>query len=152
MTCGRLPSGFLLFFLLCVLALVFSFPANCQTVTVSEQTWQGLKVESQKLNDLALSLQGNLTEASKQIDGLKENLMLLGYDLEKARNESAVLGGQLTAAEKQAQELRLSLQESQDSLSKATGSIRRVKMNNLIIGGAVGLVAGLIIGFAVGGN
>lgn len=152
MTCGRLPSGFLLFFLLCVLALVFSQPAHGQTVTISEQTWNGLKVESKKLNDLALSLQGNLTEASKQIDGLKENLILLGYDLEKARNESAVLGGQLTAAEKQAQELRLSLQESQDSLSKATANVRKVKINNLLIGGAVGIAAGLIIGFAVWGN
>jgi hypothetical protein len=152
MTCGRLPSGFLLFFLLCVLALVFSFPANCQTVTVSEQTWNGLKVESKKLSELSISLQGNLTESGKLIDGLKENLMLLKYDLEKARNESVILSGQLETAESQVTQLQGSLTESQDSLNKATANVRKVKINNLLIGGAVGIAAGLIIGFAVGGN
>jgi predicted RNase H-like nuclease (RuvC/YqgF family) len=152
MTCGRLPSGFLLFFLLCVLALVFSFPANCQTVTVSEQTWNGLKVESKKLSELSISLQGNLTESGKLIDGLKENLMLLKYDLERARNESVILSGQLETAESQVTQLQESLTESQDSLSKATANVRKVKINNLLIGGAVGIAAGLIIGFAVGGN
>jgi hypothetical protein len=152
MTCGRLPSGFLLFFLLCVLALVFSFPANCQTVTVSEQTWNGLKVESKKLSELSISLQGNLTESGKLIDGLKENLMLLKYDLEKARNESVILSGQLETAESQVTQLQGSLTESQDSLNKATANVRKVKINNLLIGGAVGIAAGLVIGFAVGGN
>jgi septal ring factor EnvC (AmiA/AmiB activator) len=152
MTCGRLPSGFLLFFLLCVLALVFSFPANCQTVTVSEQTWNGLKVESKRLSELSVNLQVNLTESGQQIAGLKESLEMLMYDLQKARNESANLSNQLTQADLQVKSLRESLTESQDSLSKATANIRKVKINSLLIGGAVGLAAGLIIGFAVGGN
>jgi hypothetical protein len=37
-------------------------------------------------------------------------------------------------------------------LNKATANVRKVKINNLLIGGAVGIAAGLVIGFAVGGN
>jgi septal ring factor EnvC (AmiA/AmiB activator) len=152
MTCGRLPSGFILFFMLCALALVFSRPVHGQTVTISEQTWNGLKVESKRLSELSVSLQGNLTESGQQIAGLRESLEMLMYDLQKARNESANLSNQLTQADLQVKSLRESLTESQDSLSKATANVRKVKINNLLIGGAVGIAAGLIIGFAVGGK
>lgn len=149
----RSPGGFLYSLLLVFLVLVFTPQLSSQEIIISETMWNGFKLEYAQLVKHNESLSASLDNSALIISELKESsgeqLIKLNWTL----NELATLNAKLKKAETQADSLGSLLEESENSLTKLTGSMKKEKIKMVLIGGGVGLIVGAVVtGLIIGLN
>jgi len=143
-------SGFFAFFALLLLALLLASPSHGQEITISETTWNGIKISYAQLKTAHQSLSASLENSQSQIINLERNLAAQWLDLNRAKSTQASLSSQLQTAQTQAALLETQLAASEIGLNAAMQSLQREKIKAYVWGGAVGLAVGFIIGITIG--